>query len=105
MKHKNPRKRKIRSLSEADLDGRFEISARLGLAMKLNELIEEKQLSQYVAADIIGMPQPKISAIRNYKLQGISLERLMQALTALDQKVEIVISPADQRTARIRVAA
>jgi hypothetical protein len=29
------------------------------------------------------MPQPKISAIRNYKLQGISLERLMHALTAL----------------------
>jgi hypothetical protein len=28
------------------------------------------------------MPQPKISAIRNYKLQGISLERLMHALTA-----------------------
>jgi len=23
------------------------------------------------------MPQPKISAIRNYKLQGMSLERLM----------------------------
>jgi Helix-turn-helix domain len=29
------------------------------------------------------LPQPKVSAIRKYKLRGISLERLMRALTAL----------------------
>lgn len=49
---------------------------------------------------------PKISAIRNYKLQGISLERLMHALTALGQHVEIVVTPS-RRGARagIKVAA
>ncbi len=41
------------------------------------------------------MPQPKISAIRNYKLQGISLERLMHALTCqLGQHVKIVVTPS-----------
>jgi predicted XRE-type DNA-binding protein len=40
------------------------------------------------------MPQPKISAIGNYKLQGISLERLMHALTALGQHVKIVVTPS-----------
>jgi Helix-turn-helix domain len=52
------------------------------------------------------MPQPKISAIRNYKLRGISLERLMQALTAPGQRIEIVVSPANRAApARIKVAA
>jgi len=52
------------------------------------------------------MPQPKVSAIRNYKLRGISLERLMQALTALGQHVEIVVSPSNRTApARINVAA
>jgi predicted XRE-type DNA-binding protein len=52
------------------------------------------------------MPQPKISAIRNYKLRGISLERLMQSLTVLGQHVRIVVSPSKGRsTARIDVAA
>ena len=32
-------------------------------------------------------------------------ERLMQALTALGQEVEIVVSPSNRRAARIRVAA
>jgi predicted XRE-type DNA-binding protein len=52
------------------------------------------------------MPQPKISAIRNYKLQGISLARLMHALTVLGQSVRIVICPSKKRAAaRINVAA
>lgn len=52
------------------------------------------------------MPQPKISAIRNYKLQGISLGRLMHALTALGQHVEIVVTPSRRGApAGIKVAA
>jgi len=52
------------------------------------------------------MPQPKVSAIRNYRLRGISLERLMQALTALGQHLEIKVMPSTGRSpARIDVAA
>jgi predicted XRE-type DNA-binding protein len=32
-----------------------------------------------------------VSALRNYKLAGFSVERLMNLLTALDQDIEIVI--------------
>ncbi|WP_415195539.1 XRE family transcriptional regulator [Rhodopseudomonas sp.] len=31
------------------------------------------------------MSQPKVSALRNYKLEGFSVERLMTLLNALDQ--------------------
>jgi predicted XRE-type DNA-binding protein len=71
-----------------------ELSAKAILAMKLNSLIDQRNLSQTEAAAIIGMSQPKVSQVRRYKLQNISLERLMQALVSLDQHVEIVVQPA-----------
>ena len=82
-----------------------ELAAKAELAMKLNALLEAKQLTQAKAAEILGMPQAKISAIRNYKLQGISLARLMHALTVLGQSVDIVVRPSKKRAARINVAA
>ena len=83
-----------------------ELSAKAELAMKLNALLDTKRLSQARAAELLGMPQPKISAIRNYKLQGISLVRLMHALTVLGQSVRIVVRPSKKRAAaRIDVAA
>lgn len=71
-----------------------ELSAKAALALKLNELIDQRGLSQTEAAAITGMTQPKVSQVRRYKLQNISLERLMQALVSLDQRVEIVVRPA-----------
>lgn len=80
-------------------------SAKVTLASKLNELLDASGLSQSAAAQLLGMPQPKVSAIRNYKLRGISLERLMQALLALNQQVEIVVKPGRKAGSRsIRVA-
>lgn len=71
-----------------------ELSAKVALAFKFNELIEQRRLSQTETALITGMTQPKVSQVRRYKLQNISLERLMQALVSLDQRVEIVVQPA-----------
>lgn len=83
-----------------------ERSAKAALALKLNELIDQRGLSQMEAAAITGMTQPKVSQVRRYKLQNISLERLMQALVSLDQRVEIVVLPAQRAHARgITVAA
>ena len=69
-------------------------SAKLTLASRLNMLLDERGLTQIAASQLIGMPQPKVSAIRNYKLRGISLERLIQALLAFDQQVEIIVTPS-----------
>jgi len=83
-----------------------DLSAKSTLALKINTLINEQGLNQVQAASLLCMSQPKISAIRNYKLQGISLHRLMQALTALGQQVEIVVTPSVRKAQRrISVAA
>jgi predicted XRE-type DNA-binding protein len=83
-----------------------ELSAKTVLAKKLNDIVASRGLTQHAVAKMLGMPQPKVSAIQNYKLRGISLERLMQALTALGQRVEIVVSPSSRKSPpRIDVAA
>lgn len=83
-------------LFDLGFDDAEELSAKAALALKFNELVDERGLSQTEAAKITGMTQPKVSQVRRYKLQNISLERLMQALVSFDQRVEIVVQPARQ---------
>lgn len=84
-----------------------ERQAKLRLACALNQVIEQRKLTQMAAAKLLGLAQPKVSALRNYKLTGFSVERLMTLLTAFDQDVEIVIKqkPRSRRAARISVVA
>ena len=85
----------------ADSTGR---QARLRLALALNRV---RTVTQAEAAKLLGVSQPKVSALRNYKLAGFSVERLMTFLTALDRDVRIVIrqKPRSRRSARISVEA
>ena len=86
-------------------EGTQDRSAKAALAFMLNALIEQRGLNQTEAATITGMTQPKVSQVRHYKLQNISLERLMQALVSLDQDIEIVVRPARRaHSANITVA-
>jgi len=84
-----------------------ERQAKLRLAYALNQILEERKLSQAEAANVLGVTQPKVSALRHYKLAGFSVERLMNLLTALDQDIDIVIKqkPRSRRSARISVVA
>jgi predicted XRE-type DNA-binding protein len=84
-----------------------ERQAKLRLAYALNQVLEERKLSQADAAKVLRVTQPKISALRHYKLAGFSVERLMNLLTAVDQDVEIVIrrKPRSRKTGRISVVA
>ena len=84
-----------------------ERQARLRLAYALNQVLDGRKLSQADAARVLGVTQPKVSALRHYKLAGFSVERLMNLLTALDQDVDIVIrrKPRSRRAARVSVVA
>jgi predicted XRE-type DNA-binding protein len=67
------------------------------LAFAINELLKSRGLKQREAAELLGIPQPKVSTIKNYRLDNISVERLMEFLTALDQDVEIQIRPRSSK--------
>ncbi|MEN4919946.1 helix-turn-helix transcriptional regulator [Achromobacter spanius] len=73
-----------------------ELTAKVQLAIKLNDLIDARGLTQTDVAALTGMTQSKVSQISRYKLLNISLERLMQALVALNQHVEIRVRKARQ---------
>lgn len=97
MRHKKHSRGASNVLVDLGFEDAEELTVKATLAHKINELVAGRGLSQIEAANIIGMSQPKVSQIRNYKLQNISLERLMYALVALDQHVEIVVKPGRRR--------
>jgi predicted XRE-type DNA-binding protein len=84
-----------------------ERQTKLRLAYALNAIVDARRLTQAMAAARLGLTQPKVSALRNYKLEGFSVERLMTLLNALDRDVEIVIrkKPRSRAAARISVVA
>ncbi len=68
------------------------------LTVAINRLLDARRLTQVAASQALGISQPKVSALRNYKLEGFSVERLMTCLTALGTDIEIrVRSPGRAR--------
>ncbi len=82
-----------------------ERQAKTRLAMEITAILKARGLKQVEAAVLLAVPQPKISALVNYRLDGFSLEKLMAFLTALDQDVEILIRPAKVGEAQVKVHA
>src|SRR5260370_17039194 len=68
-----------------------EKQTKVRLAVAINQIIQGRKLSQTAAARRLKVNQPKVSALSNYQLDGFSVERLMNFVTALDLDVDIVI--------------
>ena len=79
-----------------------ERQTKVRLAMALNALIGDCGLKQREAAALFDIPQPKVSALKHYKLDGFSVERLMEFLTRMNRDVDILVRPADDQ-GRLRV--
>lgn len=94
-------------LADLGIENAEELSTKVQLAVNINRIVQGRGLKQVEAAELLGIPQPKVSALANYKLDGFSVERLMYFLTDLDRDVEIRIrkKPRSRQDARIRVAA
>lgn len=70
------------------------------LALKINQIIGDRKLTQVKAAKILRINQPKISAIANGRLADFSIEKLIEFLNKLDQDVEIVVHDKPKRSKR-----
>src|SRR5713101_7574705 len=64
-----------------------------GLVVKINRIIRQRALTQASAAQLMGIDQPKVSAMLAGQFRGYSVERLMRFLVALGHDVEIVVKP------------
>ena len=76
MQRKGGRKGTDNVLADRGFDDAQELSAKAVLAIKLNDLIDKRGPSQTEVAELTGMTQPKVSQVRRYTLQNISLEPL-----------------------------
>jgi predicted XRE-type DNA-binding protein len=65
--------------------------AKAQLASQIRETIKRRRLRQRAAAVVVGVDQPKVSALTNGRLANFSSDRLMRMLTALGQDVEIIV--------------
>jgi predicted XRE-type DNA-binding protein len=76
----------FRDLGLADAD---ELDIKANLAIKISQIIARRGLSQVKAAAVLGIDQPKVSAIVRGRLEKFSIERLCDLLTRLGCDVNI----------------
>ena len=91
-----------RDLGFPDAD---ELKVKAELAMEIGRIIEDRDLTQVQAAEILGVDQPKVSALVRGRLDGFSLERLYRFLNSLGRDIQITLrdKPADRRAASVSV--
>ena len=80
-----------------------EAKAKWDLAFLIRSVIEDKELTQDMAAELMGIDQPKVSKITRGILSEFTIERLMRYLVALGIDIEIKPKEKNCRTPLIYV--
>ncbi|HUI55714.1 MAG TPA: helix-turn-helix transcriptional regulator [Bryobacteraceae bacterium] len=92
--------------ADLNLPNADDLLAKAELAAKIIAEIQRRRLTQSQAAVILGIDQPKVSALKQGKLSGFSIERLMRLLLVLGRDIEITVKRKanSKSVARLRVA-
>ena len=67
--------------------------AKAELAGRICGILAERKFTQAEAAAVLGVDQPKVSALLRGRLDGFSTDRLFRFLNALGQDVRIMVQP------------
>lgn len=78
---------------------------KIQIAQTIVMAINERNLTQVEAAEIMGIDQPKVSALMRGRLEGFSLQRLLNLVTALGRDVDIQIKKSRDPRGKVTVAA
>jgi predicted XRE-type DNA-binding protein len=81
-----------------------EAHAKAEIVTRICSIINERKLNQRSAAKILGIDQPKVSALMHGRLDGFSSDRLFKFLNILDRDIEIVIKPKKQGAEQGRIS-
>jgi len=106
MSHRNHTPSSGNVFADLGLPKPDDLLVKADLAAKIIREITGRGLTQTEAAAILGIDQPKVSALSQGKLSGFSVERLMRFLLALGRDIEITVKPKpkSRSEARLRVA-
>lgn len=82
-----------------------EMLVKAQLAAKIGSIIKARHLTQVQAAEILAMPQPKVSEMLRGKFRGISESKMIDCLARLGRDVQIVIkaAPRSRKEGRVEV--
>ena len=73
---------------------------RAQLAAEIIGIIRRRKLSQRAAAELTGLTQADVSHIKNAKLKGFTIDRLVGVLNKLGRHVEMRVVRAKRKRAR-----
>ena len=92
--------------ADLNLPNADDLLAKADLAAKIIAEIQRRRLTQGQAAAILGIDQPKVSALKQGKLTGFSIERLLRLLLLLGLDIEIKVRgrPNLRSAPKLRVA-
>jgi len=68
-----------------------DLLAKAGLAAKIIAEIQRRRMTQAQTAAMLGIDQPRISALKQGRLSGFSIERLMRLLLLMGRDIEITV--------------
>jgi predicted XRE-type DNA-binding protein len=67
------------------------------LTLQIYRIVTDRDLTQREIGEIIGIPQPHVSALLRNRPGNFSVGRLLDFLTALGQDVEIKVKPTRKK--------
>ena len=73
------------------------------LAAAIIRLLAERTLTDASASGQIGIAEADIALIREGNVDGLSVDRLIEILNALDQRVEVKVSPVTAHGPLLRI--
>jgi len=79
--------------ADLGIPGAEETLAKAELAQRIASILQERNLTQVKAAEILNVDQPKVSALICGRLSGFSIERLLRFMLLLGSDVTITIKP------------
>ncbi len=77
-----------------------ELYLKANLVIAISQAMKAKRVSQKKLATMVGLDQPKVSALLRGQTRGYSADRLIGILNALGQDVKITIEPIPVRESR-----
>jgi predicted XRE-type DNA-binding protein len=86
--------------ADLDLPNSDELLVKADLVIKITNAIQSRNMTQAEAAELLGIDQPKVSALIRGRLTGFSLERLFRYLNTFDNDIEIIVKPKSNETAQ-----
>jgi predicted XRE-type DNA-binding protein len=84
--------------ADLDFNNAEEMMAKAKLAILISDIIKERKLTQKKAAEIMGVDQPKVSAILRGYLSGFTIDRLFRFLMAFGMDIVIEARPHTLKT-------